>query len=369
MVTDGNKYWFEQDETDTDEIRKDEVEKGAIFQSGTDEKKNAESYAYTTPFPQKEIRNEQPNGTNAYDPHERHYRSDFAKRASAPEMQLNKSGKPKLVRGAMLKKLLKYDYRALFKYLIPCYIAVGATAVISFILYVILNGTASQQTAFRIVLSFMTLFQISVQATLIVGTIAVIIRFYRNLYSGEGYLTLSIPATAEEHLFSKLISSVSVLILGTVITTLGELLAYFPVGGAEYFLSESSVGVIWAFCRESSVPVLVLFEILILALTLEIFSVQLFYTCISLGQMVTSKNRVAAAVGFYFLFTVVGSILFSVFFVGFLFDLVDGGGIVSLFESIGGHGLIWIGIAVLIALNVAEFFIERQVLKNKVNLA
>ena len=49
-----------------------------------------------------------------YDPHERHYQSEFSKRGTVPPADLNGEGRIKAVRGRMLNKLLKYDFRALF---------------------------------------------------------------------------------------------------------------------------------------------------------------------------------------------------------------------------------------------------------------
>ena len=42
---------------------------------------------------------------------------------------------------------------------------------------------------------------------------------------------------------------------------------------------------------------------------------------------------------------------------------------INFFNSAGMHGLLWIGILVFAALDVGAFFLERFILKRKVNLA
>ena len=86
--------------------------------------------------------------------------------------------------------------------------------------------------------------------------------------------------------------------------------------------------------------------------------------------MVTSKNRIGAAIGFYFAFSFALGFILSFFMVGFLFDILSGdGNWVNFFNSAGMHGLLWIGILVFAALDVGAFFLERFILKRKVNLA
>ena len=86
--------------------------------------------------------------------------------------------------------------------------------------------------------------------------------------------------------------------------------------------------------------------------------------------MVTSKNRIGAAIGFYFAFSFGFGIILSFFMVDFLFDMVLGeGNWINFFNSAGMHGLLWIGILVFAALDVGAFFLERFILKRKVNLA
>lgn len=378
MVSGENKYWFEDDgenrSSETQAENRNAVDSGFGF----GQERPAEPYPSATPDAQaaqaaQTAQNVQTeagasvSSASAYDPHGRHYQSDFAMRNHAPELQYKKSGRVKEVRADMLKKLLKYDFKALLKYLVPFYIAIGGLSVLLCILAMVTRSENPNKFLTSMVITVTALSSLAVQAISVMVTVMSFVRFYRNLYSSEGYLTLSIPATATEHVFSKIISSMLVFLLTQAVVLGAQLIESLPLGW-DYFMNMNAIGKVYALCETSNLPVLSFFETLILLFVLQAFMFQLYYTCISLGQMVSTKNRVAAAIGFYFAFSVGGAILLSFFAVNLIFGFVDGS-YWELFASVGFHGTIWLGIAVLAGLNVAEFFLIRHILKNKVNLA
>ncbi len=394
MVADDKKYWFENGDNAegghsgtpqkpaSENAEKDDLfspdasaplntlppDAGGYFVPSGQSEGNG---GYFMPQPQNfQASSKGGQNANAPDPHERHYQSDFAKRSSVPEKDLNKSGNIKAMRGSMLKKLLKHDFRALAKFLIPCYLALAALSVVSFLLYMLAQSTSSVNTAIKAATAFWALLGLGVSAASVVSVIAVVSRFYKNLFSGEGYLTMSIPATAEEHLFSKLISAFTAMILTTIVTELAMLLAYAPTLGMEYYIQQSMFAQLFKACMDSNLPALAFVEMLLFGFFFQFFSIHLYFVCICLGQMVTSKNRIGAAIGFYFAFSFGFGIILSFFMVDFLFDMVLGeGDWINFFNSAGMHGLLWIGILVFAALDVGAFFLERFILKRKVNLA
>lgn len=303
-----------------------------------------------------------PSRENAGDPHERHYQSDFAKRGKIPESDLNKNGQIKALRGSMLKKLLKYDYRALFKFLLPCYIVMFSLAVVVGISFLILKGSESV-FAVRIFTSMVTLYVISVVVCLVLCEINIPVRFHKNLFSGEGYLTLSIPATPEEHIFSKLISGFTTVLLTFVVALVSAVIVFLASGE----LTFSEIGYFFRTLGQliAGEPVSAIFyiiEILLLIPIVILVSLQIFQCCICIGQMFTKRNRIAMAVGVYLAFYAILQIVF-VWFAGTFVEVID------FFASLGGHGLMWFFIVLLAGVNVGAFFIQRHVLKKKVNLA
>ncbi|MFQ7077777.1 MAG: ABC transporter ATP-binding protein [Christensenellaceae bacterium] len=124
MVNGDNKYWFENEDKEKSEMPAAEVKGEDLFGFG-EAPKAQESAAYSAGSVPSA-----PEEPAPYDPHERHYQSEFSRRGTVPPADLNGEGKIKAVRGRMLNKLLKYDFRALFKFLIPCYIVLVALAVL-----------------------------------------------------------------------------------------------------------------------------------------------------------------------------------------------------------------------------------------------
>lgn len=391
MVADDKKYWFENDEENTGEAFSENTEnpvsenaeKDDLFSAGALEPSSVLPSASENCFaPSERQTGSEDVPQNFQDPlngdgrdskqpdfHERRYRSEFAKRFNVPEKALNKSGNIKAIRGSMLKKLLKYDFRALAKYLIPCYLAIAALSVISCVLFEIAEGASSSETAVKAATAFWSLLSLGVSASSVVSVIAVVSWFYKNLFSGEGYLTLSIPATPEEQLLSKLVSAFTATLLTSIITELAQLLAYAPTLGTEYYVEQSTFAQLFKVCMNSNLPALAFVEFFVFIFFLMLFSIQMYFVCICLGQMVTSKNRIGAAIGFYFAFSFGLGLILSFTMVDFLFDFLLGGGWLEFFRSAGMHGLLWLGILVVAAADVGEFFLERYILKRKVNLA
>lgn len=390
MVADDKKYWFENDEENTGEAFSENTqkpvsenaEKDDLFSTGASDPSSVFPSASENCFAPSEQSGNDAESQNFQgssngdernskqpDTHERRYRSEFAKRFNVPEKALNKSGNIKAIRGSMLKKLLKYDFRALAKYLIPCYLAIAALSVISCVLFEIAEGASSSETAVKAATAFWSLLSLGISASSVVSVIAVVSRFYKNLFSGEGYLTLSIPATPEEQLLSKLVSAFTATLLTSIVTELAQLLAYAPTLGMEYYVEQSMFAQLFKVCMNSNLSALAFVELLVFIFFLMLFSIQMYFVCICLGQMVTSKNRIGAAIGFYFAFSFGLGLILSFTMVDFLFDFLLGGGWLEFFRSAGMHGLIWLGILVVAAADVGEFFLERYILKRKVNLA
>ena len=140
MVADDKKYWFENGDNaegghsgTPQKPASENAEKDDLFSPDASAPPNtlppdaggyfvpsgqsAGNGGYFMPQPQNfQASSKGGQNANAPDPHERHYQSDFAKRSSVPEKDLNKSGNIKAMRGSMLKKLLKHDFRALAKF-------------------------------------------------------------------------------------------------------------------------------------------------------------------------------------------------------------------------------------------------------------
>ena len=122
------------------------------------------------------------------------------------------------------------------------------------------------------------------------------VRFYRSLFSGEGYLTWTLPASAVQHLWSKIISGIIWYVLDCIIISAAVLIlvtgrnvteAYSmiePEVTAELGISLGSFG-LWLF---------------VLMIISCFSSVITTYFCVTVGQLFPA-HRVLCAVAVYFI--------------------------------------------------------------------
>lgn len=108
----------------------------------------------------------------------------------------------------MLKKLLKYEFRATGRYLLPllCLLLVMAAAA-ALCIRVLSSGDAGK-AATVLAAIFVVLFFLSVMALAAVTLVLVVYRFYRNLLGSEGYLMHTLPVNVHQLIWSKLITAV-----------------------------------------------------------------------------------------------------------------------------------------------------------------
>ena len=251
----------------------------------------------------------------------------------------------------MVKKLFKYEFLAYIRVLFPVYIAMLGVSVLGRILMIFENDTTSSD-----LLIGSSIFMYGATVLVAFGFVGIyaITRFQKNMFSGEGYLTLTLPATAAQHIWSKLLAamlfslfSLIAFVVSFCIITAGDVLK--EVFNAFVYLVKDLVFSKYVFYIVEAV----LSVVLGLA-----SSILLFYTCISIGQLF-KKNRTFGAVVAYFGYSFVVQILSSVA----LALLVESPYIGDVIEFIIQRNYIISGI-----MAVAFFFITRHIITNKLNL-
>ena len=120
----------------------------------------------------------------------------------------------------MLGKLIKYDMKSLNRFLpvLHLFVLLASILIRLFITGRIAPQSSTRQVNFMFVLFFVLYFMIITALT--TGTYLIAgIRFYKNMFTDEGYLTRTLPVTNGKHLLSKTIAGsvwalVSVLVRG-----------------------------------------------------------------------------------------------------------------------------------------------------------
>ncbi len=266
----------------------------------------------------------------------------------------------------MVKKLLKYEfiyYIRTFALFLPIVLLFGIVARISRFFD---EDNVLSQIAVN---SSFTILGAATVALLSLSVIIAVVRFYKNMYSAEGYLTFTLPVTNREHIFVKLLVAflcqllcVVTLVVSWVIALSGE-----PLNALIRVYNQlSNVTLSKAHMTGYTI------ELLVWVCVAALSSMLLFYTCITVGQM-AKKNRVLAAFGAYFVYYIATQIISTIVTVIFmaaasttLFD-----GIINWLESnydLLIHFYICGSILIYAVLSVAFWIVTEKIMTKKLNL-
>ena len=130
----------------------------------------------------------------------------------------------------MLGKLIKYDLKAMNRYLllIHAFLLLASAAMRLFLTGPVLSANTDWRSTKAILpfTLFIILYFIIVSAASFATSIVIVVRFYKNLFSGQGYLTRTLPVTSGQHLLAKTISGsiwVIVNFLATILSVVIEI--------------------------------------------------------------------------------------------------------------------------------------------------
>jgi len=208
----------------------------------------------------------------------------------------------------MVKKLIKYDFKAFAKVMLPIETVLLGVAL----LYRIVSFFEEDSIFFNIFnVSTIIIFTIAIIAALLMTFIFSVVRFYKNLFTAEGYLSFTLPVTPSAHIASKL----TVSLIFDVITFLTVIVSVAVATAGETFVEIVKAGV-FLFDRAADMiggqTALYVIEFVILALVSVAAAHLLTYMCVSIGQL-ASKHKVLLAFGIYFAVYVVKQIISTTF--------------------------------------------------------
>lgn len=218
-----------------------------------------------------------------------------------------------------MKKLLKWEFRATSRQIVPLYLVLGGMTVLG-VLYLLLYGVLENSDTGKMVLGVLTplalLTFIFTIAAVSVGTLGILLfRYYRNLIRDEGYLMHTLPVTPAKLVLSKFIAAYVWTMLSVLLILLSVLILAFTA--AVTYGVEIDWNSIWQVLVSTGIfEGLVPFLLALLASGAS--GILLFYAAVSIGQCVT-RHKVAGAIGAYFgLYTVmeiINLIMMIVYFV------------------------------------------------------
>lgn len=274
----------------------------------------------------------------------------------------------------MLRKLLKYDMKAVWKIWVWLAAAALLIAIPGGLCFRFLSSTIGESSAFFLlqlsaVFGVIACFLV-IGGFLIVTEILVFWRFYKNFFSDEGYLTFTLPVSRAQLLLSKTLNACIWLVAsyGVILICVLELslVAAGPATFFEGFRFYLTGAGIW--------PVLWILELLLMAFAGTWLGVSIIQLCITIGSIIAKKHKILASIGIYYLVNMVLSFAGQIITVVGLFSAV--GAIDTVLSGITEHEAFpFISLLLLIAtviLATIAYFIQLITLgklERKLNLA
>lgn len=270
----------------------------------------------------------------------------------------------------MVKRLFKYEISAAMRSLLAMEVIVLGIALLTRIV----QFFEVDSVAYGIVrTSAIVMLCVSIIVSIIMSVILSIKRFYTNIFSAEGYLTMTLPATPTQHIIVKLV----VAVLSVVGAILVSLLAGAVATMGEVFIEVcKAVGYISKVYFDSygGHGIAYVFEVILMLLVSLSSSLLIYYACISVGQMASKKRVLFAFVAYfayYSLTQILGTILLILVAIGpdWLKNLLYWFETFSMNHPIAViHIVLWLVTVYFLVLSVVFFFISNYIIKNKLNL-
>lgn len=202
----------------------------------------------------------------------------------------------------MLGKLIKFELKATYKFVLLVHglLLLLASIISGFLWFQGLNISGDYVSIFAY--SALTFLIAIIYALLLVGSfigtpIYLGLRFYRNLFSDEGYLTHTLPVTTTQLIYSKLITGLIWSAFNLVIVGI-SILFLFSAYLVQFAGISDLMGTILSLLTFSNIGYLGI------SLLNCIYNLLMIYACVCLGQLF-HKNRRFAAVVFYGLLNLV----------------------------------------------------------------
>lgn len=205
----------------------------------------------------------------------------------------------------MLGKILKYEFKSTARIFLLMYAALLVLAAINAGLIAFNNsqinlGDVLETVVYPIIMSIsMILYVVMAGAVLAVTIIVIIVRFYR-LLGNEGYLWFTLPVTATQHLFGKLIVALIWSLASAVMLFVSIALLALPTGFFDVIEQFSNL---WAqLASQGFSPGFWLVCVTALLLMSLLNSVLMFFAAMAIGPNITKSRLGGSVIAFIILY-------------------------------------------------------------------
>lgn len=220
----------------------------------------------------------------------------------------------------MLKKLLKYDFNAIFKYwwigaLTTVILAIAGAGCGS-----ILETEKELPAGVTIFATIgMVLVVLGILAFIIFSELLVYVRFYKHLFTDEGYLTFTLPVKRHQILSSKLISGFVCMSATTIITAINAAIIILTTFRKDIFVDgwyeKLTESINKAFENLGAGNIIaVISETVVAALLVMALGLLFTYLCITVAGAISKKSKLGAAICIYYFASSAVSVFMYLFY-------------------------------------------------------
>ncbi len=227
----------------------------------------------------------------------------------------------------MLGKLIKHEFFADAKMLVPTYLVVLILSLLGrFSTWLATRKSIADavSSSFANLLEGMAsllsvLYVIAFIAAMVLTIFYLIYRFYKNFFTDEGYLMMTLPTKSYSLVTAKFINSVIWVVIGLLVTvlslyitfshydqlmdTLSEIYNLLTRSGDKEYIKDALGTEPGVFITELVLYMVVWFSRFIIT----------WYFAIAFGQLLSKNHKVVGAIGAYLILRILSSILSTVF--------------------------------------------------------
>lgn len=272
----------------------------------------------------------------------------------------------------MLSKLIKHDFKALKRILLPLMAAIAAasllcTVALRLVITVYTSDSPNGVMTALVTASTGLFIFINSIAILLCPTLTILVsvtHFYRSLYTDEGYLTFTLPVKRQDILASKYITTLMWGMIAVAVTiAAGSIVLLFGTT-ADEIINTEVVGGMKELFAEISADVFIRY--LVYGVVSSLYFMSMLFLAVTIGSIVAKKHKVLAAIGFCYLINLVTSIATNA--VNFFITLTAiGSDIDTLFEYVSLSTPV-INSILYVGFGAAEYILCLHLMKTRLNL-
>lgn len=278
----------------------------------------------------------------------------------------------------MLGKLLKYDMRYVARIMPLMYsVALAMSLLMSLVIFLISKLT---EMSFILVM-MLPLWALALAVVAYSGVIMIASRIYKTFYSDQGYLTFTLPVTSSQLIWSKVLLYVIWQLIGIIVALvcvalpIATAVVTFATDGfydaMNYILDFMTYFFKEMFGFEGATFIGACISMLVYTLVSYVSAPIAIIFSFSIGQFV-NKHRVIAAIGIYFAYSTVMSILFSIlelfiYIPGIMSDAYVDSSIIGIASTQLMWYMIFCSILTIIVSSIC-YVVTKHIMANKLNL-